>query len=555
MRHLIFSRVMSKISARKTARPNTWRRLCAATGGNVTITFALAFIPLIGLTGAAVDYSRAATIRTAMQAAADASALALSKSAAGTKVETDLSAQATTYFNAIFTRADAKNMLVTATYTPSPAKVVVSATANMDTSIMGVLGFSQLQLGVNSTTAWGQTRLRVALVLDNTGSMGSSGKLTALKNATKNLLTQLNNAATTSDDVYVSIIPFAKDINVDKTNYSENWIYWGTAAQDPTPSDDSSWDASYGTCSAGNYSPRSRCFQQPPTCSLSRYNNQSSCTSAAVCSNPRQTTQSTCAGQKACSTDHGSQNGCENHGGIWDLGTWQVGVWSRPTWTPDDHNTWNGCITDRGDRTGPNAGNYDINTAAADAVANGVPSLFPAEQYGACPAKVMPLSNDWASMNTTVTNMTDNGSTNQGIGLVHGWQSLVGGGPYPAPPTEDSKYNYKKIIILLTDGLNTQNRWFGDGSHTGTADTDKIDAREQLTCDGINAAKITLYTVQVNTGSPPDPKSTVLQNCAGTGEPRRYPDPSKYFQLTTAEAIVTTFREIGDQISRLHVAF
>ena len=30
-----------------------WRRFCRAQRGNVTITFGLAFIPLVGLTGAA----------------------------------------------------------------------------------------------------------------------------------------------------------------------------------------------------------------------------------------------------------------------------------------------------------------------------------------------------------------------------------------------------------------------------------------------------------------------------------------------------------------------
>ena len=67
---------------------------------------------------------------------------------------------------------------------------------------------------------WGNTRLRVALVLDNTGSMSSAGKLTALKTATTSLLGQLQTAAAKDGDVYVSIIPFVKDVAVDPTtNY------------------------------------------------------------------------------------------------------------------------------------------------------------------------------------------------------------------------------------------------------------------------------------------------------------------------------------------------
>ena len=57
----------------------TLRRLLKDCRGNVTPMFALAVIPIFGLIGAAVDYSRANSVRTAMQAAADATALMLSK--------------------------------------------------------------------------------------------------------------------------------------------------------------------------------------------------------------------------------------------------------------------------------------------------------------------------------------------------------------------------------------------------------------------------------------------------------------------------------------------
>ena len=39
--------------------------------GNVTITFALAIVPMVGFVGAAVDYSHANSVKAAMQAAAD----------------------------------------------------------------------------------------------------------------------------------------------------------------------------------------------------------------------------------------------------------------------------------------------------------------------------------------------------------------------------------------------------------------------------------------------------------------------------------------------------
>ena len=59
-----------------------------------------------------------------------------------------------------------------------------------------------------SVSTWGNTRLRVALVLDNTGSMASDEKIDALKTASHNLLSQLQSAAVRPEDVYVSIVPF-----------------------------------------------------------------------------------------------------------------------------------------------------------------------------------------------------------------------------------------------------------------------------------------------------------------------------------------------------------
>ena len=56
-------------------------RFLRSRDGGVAPMLALAALPLFGFVGAAVDFSRAATVRTAMQTALDATALALSKEA------------------------------------------------------------------------------------------------------------------------------------------------------------------------------------------------------------------------------------------------------------------------------------------------------------------------------------------------------------------------------------------------------------------------------------------------------------------------------------------
>jgi hypothetical protein len=81
----------------------------------------------------------------------------------------------------------------------------------------------------------------------------------------------------------------------------------------------------------------------------------------------------------------------------------------------------------------------------------------------------MPLSYDWTALKAKIDTMTPNGNTNQAIGLAWGWLSLNQTAPLNAP-AEDSNYTYKKAIILMTDGLNTQNRW--------TTNAGTIDARQ-----------------------------------------------------------------------------
>jgi hypothetical protein len=189
---------------------------------------------------------------------------------------------------------------------------------------------------------------------------------------------------------------------------------------------------------------------------------------------------------------------------------------------------------DRGNSSTPDTvNNYDTNVSSTSASINS--SLYPAEQYSACPQAAMGLNYNWSSMTSLVNSMSPNGNTNQAIGLQLGWLSLVGGGPFTAPAL-DSNYQYQQIIILLTDGLNTQDRWY--------TSQNSIDAREQLTCNNIKASGVTLYTIQVNTGG--DPTSTLLQNCASSSD--------KFFLLTSANQITATFQAIGTNLTKLRVA-
>ena len=107
-------------------------------------------------------------MRTSMQAALDATALAMAKDAPSLTAS-QLQTQTNARFQANFNNPDARNVVLTPTYTTAGgSQLVISVSASIDTTFMQILGFS-LNVGSSASIKWGNLRLRVALVLDNTG--------------------------------------------------------------------------------------------------------------------------------------------------------------------------------------------------------------------------------------------------------------------------------------------------------------------------------------------------------------------------------------------------
>jgi Flp pilus assembly protein TadG len=449
-----FRGVAAKLGSVSIAVGNKIHEFGKNRDANIALIFALALIPLVGAVGAAVDYSRANSARTAMQAALDSTALMLSKTANGmSPSDPALATKATNFFRAMFNRPEAQSVTVTPTYTPSNNTIVLTGSGFLRSDFVNIFGISQINIGASSTITWGGgSKMQVALVLDNTGSMTETdatgtSKMTALKTATHSLLTTLQNAAKTAGDVQVAIIPFNTYVKVDSTTWkTKPWI---------------NWNASGGGGDGGN-------------------------------------------------NGNGNNNGC--NGGDGGNGNNNSDP-CNPT-----ASTWNGCFTDR---TQPN----DVqNTAPTAGLAA---TYFPAVDCSL--AQISPLSYDWTALNAKVDTMVAAGTTNQPIGLAWGWHALSQGDPLnaPTPPA-----NSQKIIIILTDGLNTQNRW--------STNQASIDARETLVCANIKAAGITVYTVLVMAGN-----SSVLQSCAS--------DTSKYFALSSTGEISTTFANIGNALAKLRI--
>jgi Putative Flp pilus-assembly TadE/G-like/von Willebrand factor type A domain len=413
--------------------------------GGVAPFLALAAIPLMGFVAMAIDYSRASSVRTSFQAALDATALMLSKDANGLE-PAQVAAKASGYFNALFQRPEAINVLI-AHQLSAPEqgsfKLMMSGSGAVVPVFAKLLGKTQIGFSATTEVLWGMKKLNLALVLDNTGSMSSSGKMTNLKAAAHDLLATLKNAAKDPGDIKVAIVPFAVDVNVGTAHVDASWIDW------------TDWEEVNGTCSNTSYKKKSSC------------------------------------------------------------------VANNKVWTTANHSTWNGCVTDR------DQNNDTMNTAS---VAGSPATLFRAHQASACPVAMMPLSHDWIALNDKIDTMTPSGNTNVTIGLAWGFQLLSPVAPFNAPEADP---NLDKVIIILTDGQNTENRW--------STSTSSIDARTQKACNNIKAANMRVYTVRVIDGN-----ASLLKNCASKTD--------MYYNVNEASQLSGVFSAIAQNLANLRIS-
>lgn len=414
-----------------------FRRLCdhlcafrASQGGNTAVIFALAIVPVFGAVGAAVDYSRANSVKASMQAALDATALMLAKEAATLNAGA-LAQKATIYFTAQFNRPEARNVLVTPEYyaVNGAYTLTLYGRASVDAAFVRILGVSELDVTTMSQVAWGSRRLELALVLDNTGSMSQYGKIDALKRATRDMLATLRDAAGNNMQIRVSIVPFDTHVNIGSSNYNKPWIDW------------SLYDGNGGA------------------------------------------------------------------------------LVRQVSYSGSSRSNWTGCVIDREQP-------YDVRNSAPTADSR---TYHPAVQCDL--TSLLPLTSDWSALDRKVGQLKSSGLTDLTIGLVWGWNMLSPNAPLSAAsqPARD----LDKVIVFLTDGKNTKNRW--------TQNQYAIDARTQAVCDNIRADGIQVFTVRVIEGN-----ASLLRNCATK--------PDMYFEVSRANGIGDAFAAIADRLAKLHLS-
>jgi len=176
--------------------------------------------------------------------------------------------------------------------------------------------------------------------------------------------------------------------------------------------------------------------------------------------------------------------------------------------------SWQGCVADRDQ---PN----DVKDAAPGSSATN----FPVADCGSL-AKTLPLTTDWTALESTVDSMTPSGMTNVTIGMAWGWHALTASEPLTQGGAV--RPDIDKVMILLTDGLNTANRF--------TNNPAQIDNRTAAVCDNIKKAKIKLYTVRVIEGN-----LDLLQGCASA--------TNMFYDVQMASQLKDVFASIAASLS------
>jgi Flp pilus assembly protein TadG len=140
------------------------------TSGSFATLFALALVPLIGVAGAALDYSRANAVRAQAQVAVDGAALAGVQKLARSATEAEATAVSVFAQNAPQALRSTRPVIK---ITENETKLSVCATGTMETGLVRAIGFSSLPLAACSEAVRPSKQyIDIYLALDVSASMG-----------------------------------------------------------------------------------------------------------------------------------------------------------------------------------------------------------------------------------------------------------------------------------------------------------------------------------------------------------------------------------------------
>lgn len=225
------------MTARNETGAGFLTRLRRDVKANTMAMMAMALFPLAGLVGGGMDMARLYIVKSRLQHACDAGALAGRKAmGGGLWNQSDYMPRATAdqFFNGNFINGSFGSTNLTHAYTENAGKVTGTASATVPMTLMRILGFTQEQLSVTCDAEMRLPNTDVMFVLDVTSSMGSKlpgdtqTKIDALKVSVKcfyEIVARLDTDADCSTgtpsggtgsqvQVRFGFVPFATNVNV-----------------------------------------------------------------------------------------------------------------------------------------------------------------------------------------------------------------------------------------------------------------------------------------------------------------------------------------------------
>lgn len=544
-----------------TAHRRLIERLRDDDRGAVAVQFAFLALPIAILAFGLLDMNRISVQRRQLQDAMDAATLMAARSTATTDAALDTVGDAAfaaemsglgltlTTASTTFKSGTGNKVIGTASVTVTP--IIANLWTQGDTT---VTASSEVVRSVN--------KLEVALVLDNTGSMGSklgSGdkKIDALIDASKDLVDTLSAAAaraSETDAVKIAVVPFSMTVNVGSTYSSANWIT-GTM---PTSSD-------YGDDVFGSAQNRFTLLTQTGLswagCVESRPDPYDISDAAPNSATPASMFIPYFAPDEP-DDDKVTKSGSNKYR---DARTnWWGEIYNN--WITDDKTNSKDWFTRQGNTSKYAANNKSKVISDAKNGTNYGPNA------GCGITSVLRMTNVRTSAGaTTVKNKLDDmvatGNTNVAMGTVWGWHMVSPNAPFADGSAYGTK-NVSKVMVLLTDGDNVMSETSNpnDGTYsgygyiwqkrlknasnvaldagaTGTDRRNAMDSRQKKTCAAAKAKGVIIYSIGVGVSAH---SKGILQECASTSD--------KYYDVTDSAQLAAVFDAIAGSIQNLRIA-
>lgn len=499
------------------------RRFLENRSGAMILLFGLTLIPLLGFLGGAIDFANAYRTRAQLQNALDAATLTAGRETDLGSSESSAEAAAVQVLQANLGGTMPPGLAVNFSIEDG----VVTATANMNVEnyILGAIGVENFPVGATSTVNVSGGSFEVALVLDNSGSMGGT-KISDLKTASTNLTNILFDVGGAEDRIAMSIVPFSGSVNVGTQYATASWMdQTGQSSIHTEHFDDPNvtrWEM-FNAMNNGNWA---GCVEVRPS--------------------PDDVLDTPATGGDTMfvplfapdepDNDYSYRNDYLDD----DDG-------SCPWWTSG------GTYQERQSRTCKYENEW-ASTSGTGATNRGPNHMCDSQAITA-------LTNVKSNILSAITNMVAKGYTNIHHGIMWGWRTLSPSLPFDEGKPYDEPY-HAKVMIVMTDGANTfpsswthneswyssygyhaQNR-LGASSNSSSALQSAMDNKTAQACENAKAAGIIIYTIAFDISDPDT--IDMLQDCATS--------PAYALAIEDGDSLITAFEAIAHDINKLRIS-